>query len=130
MTEISLEDGEKVAIWTGLDKWKKSAIGIQFWKYTARGSSLPLSEIVGYQESLIKWLITPEGEREIVNKLEKCHIRQEHWLASIEPDSIIYKLQGDSFESLEFKEVHVSGCAPTRQDALIKAVFEMIRWSS
>ncbi len=128
MPEISLEDGEKVAEWTGLDKWKKSDIGIKFWKYTARGSSLPLPEIVGYEESLINWLITAEGEREIMNKLENFHIRQEHWLASIEPNSIIYKLQGDSFESLEFKKVHVSGCGPTRQIALIRAVLEMIRW--
>jgi len=76
---------------------------------------------------LIQYLYSPEGQEAVIDRLEKLYIRQEHWPASIGPDSIIYKLSSGSFDWLEYKRVHAQGRAPTRQHALLLAVLEMLR---
>lgn len=69
MNEIIPDDALKVAEWVGLDNWKKSVLGTHFWQIMAEGSSLPLSELVGYEESLFAWLLSAETQKAIMKKI-------------------------------------------------------------
>jgi hypothetical protein len=73
------------------------------------------------------YLYSAKGERALMDRLEKLYIRQEHWPASIEPDSICYRLTSGSFVWMEYKRVYAKGRAATRTHALLLAVIEMLK---
>lgn len=112
---LTQADAEKIAKWLGSNAPKITNVDGEM-----------CAQCDGMLLAVKHWLTSDFGTVAMIRKLEELYIRQEHWPASIAPDSIIYKLTSNSFDWLEYKYVHVMGRAPTLNAALQDAILKML----